>query len=105
MIKRMTILYGLIILVLLGPVFAADAMDANALVENSFKYIRGKASIATVNMTIHRPDWERQMTIKTWTRGKKDSLFYIQSDVDVQPQNQSCHQGAAVNDVPVMDGI
>jgi outer membrane lipoprotein-sorting protein len=75
----MTILYGLIILVLLGPVFAADAMDANALVENSFKYIRGKASIATVNMTIHRPDWERQMTIKTWTRGKKDSLFYIQS--------------------------
>jgi hypothetical protein len=97
---------------------AAESSDASALVENSFKYIRGKASIATVNMTIHRPDWERQMTIKTWTRGKKDSLFYIQSqgsrqrylekvtrDVDVQPQNQSCHQGAAVNDVPVMDGI
>jgi outer membrane lipoprotein-sorting protein len=53
--------------------------DAAALVENSFKYMRGNASIATVMMTIHRPDWERKMTIKAWTRGKKDSLFYIQS--------------------------
>jgi outer membrane lipoprotein-sorting protein len=41
--------------------------------------MRGNASIATVTMTIHRPDWERKMTIKAWTRGKTDSLFYIQS--------------------------
>ena len=59
--------------------YAADYPDASTLVENSFKYIRGNASIATVIMTIHRPDWERSMTIKAWTRGKKDSLFYIQS--------------------------
>ena len=58
---------------------AADDPDASALVENSFKYMRGNASIATVIMTIHRPDWERKMTIKAWTRGKKYSLFYIQS--------------------------
>jgi outer membrane lipoprotein-sorting protein len=58
---------------------AADYPDADTLVESSFKYMRGKASIATVIMTIHRPDWERKMTIKAWTRGKKDSLFYIQS--------------------------
>ena len=58
---------------------AADAPDADTLVEDSFKYMRGNASIATVIMTIHRPDWERKMTIKAWTRGKKYSLFYIQS--------------------------
>ena len=58
---------------------AADDPDASALVENSFNYMRGNASIATVIMTIHRPDWERKMTIKAWTRGKKYSLFYIQS--------------------------
>ena len=58
---------------------AADLPDAPTLVENSFKYTRGNASIATVIMTIHRPDWERKMTLKTWTRGKKDSLFFIQS--------------------------
>ena len=53
--------------------------DAATLVEDSFKYMRGKASIATVIMTIHRPDWERKMTIKAWTRGKRESLFYIYS--------------------------
>jgi outer membrane lipoprotein-sorting protein len=57
----------------------AWAADAQTIVENSFNYVRGNASIATVQMTIHRPDWERKMTIKAWTRGKKDSLFYIQS--------------------------
>jgi outer membrane lipoprotein-sorting protein len=77
-IKIFTII-GLFFLITPGQTLAAEAMDADTLVENSFKYIRGKASIATVNMTIHRPDWERTMTIKTWTRGKKDSLFYIQS--------------------------
>ena len=28
-------------------------------------------------MTIHRPDWERTVTIKAWTRGEKESLFTI----------------------------
>jgi len=61
------------------PALAAETPNAAALVEDSFKYMRGNASIATVVMTIHRPDWERKMTIKAWTRGKKDSLFYIQA--------------------------
>jgi outer membrane lipoprotein-sorting protein len=58
---------------------AALAQEARSLVEDSFNYMRGQASIATVMMTIHRPDWERQMTIKAWTRGQKDSLFYIEA--------------------------
>ena len=28
-------------------------------------------------MIIHRPEWERTVTIKAWTRGQKDSLFHI----------------------------
>jgi outer membrane lipoprotein-sorting protein len=55
------------------------AADANQIIQNSFNYMRGKSSIATVIMTIHRPNWERRMTIKAWTRGQKDSLFYIKS--------------------------
>jgi outer membrane lipoprotein-sorting protein len=39
--------------------------------------MRGKASISTVEMVIHRPDWERRMTIKAWTKGERDSLFFI----------------------------
>jgi len=67
------------ILLLPVPGLTGEGPDAATLVESSFKYIRGNASIATVRMTIHRPDWERSMTIKSWTRGKKDSLFFIQA--------------------------
>jgi outer membrane lipoprotein-sorting protein len=59
--------------------FWATALDANGLVEDSFNYVRGKASVSTVVMTIQRPTWQRKMTIKAWTRGQKDSLFYIKA--------------------------
>jgi outer membrane lipoprotein-sorting protein len=55
----------------------AVALDAEALVLDSFNYMRGKASIATVEMVIHRPHWERRMTIKAWTQGERESLFFI----------------------------
>jgi outer membrane lipoprotein-sorting protein len=79
MLKKILYLSLLALLVLPAHSIAGDDPDAAALVEDSFKYIRGNASIATVIMTIHRPNWERKMTIQTWTRGKKDSLFFIQS--------------------------
>jgi outer membrane lipoprotein-sorting protein len=53
------------------------ALDADGIVKAGFDYWRGKASIATVQMLIHREDWQRTMTIKAWTRGQKESLFYI----------------------------
>ena len=62
-----------------GPFSNLLAQDANRLVEDSFNYVRGKASISRVKMIIHRPDWQREMIIKAWTRGQKDSLFYIDS--------------------------
>ena len=70
---------GLVLLSLLLYHPAAHGEDARALVEQSFNYMRGKSSVSTVIMTIHRPSWERKMTIKAWTRGQKDSLFYIDS--------------------------
>jgi outer membrane lipoprotein-sorting protein len=55
----------------------AWALDADSIVKAGFDYWRGKASIATVQMLIHRQDWQRTMTLKAWTRGQKESLFYI----------------------------
>lgn len=55
----------------------AVAEDAHDLVKAAIDYYRGNASEATVKMTIHRPDWERTMTIKAWTKGQKESLFFI----------------------------
>jgi len=55
----------------------AMAQEAQGLVESSWDYMRDRASIATVGMTIHRPGWERKVVMKAWTRGRKDSLFFI----------------------------
>ncbi len=55
----------------------AQTPDAGKLVTAAFDYWRGTASISTVKMTIHRPDWERSMTLKAWTRGEKESIFFI----------------------------
>jgi outer membrane lipoprotein-sorting protein len=55
----------------------AHSEDARALIEAAVDYYRGSASVATVEMTIHRPGWERIMTIRTWTKGLKNSLFTV----------------------------
>jgi outer membrane lipoprotein-sorting protein len=55
----------------------AHSEDARALIEAAVDYYRGSASVATVEMTIHRPAWERTMTIKAWTKGQKNSLFTV----------------------------
>ena len=55
----------------------AQAQDANSLVKAGFDYWRGRSSEFLVDMKIHRPDWERTVTMKGWTRGEKDSLITI----------------------------
>jgi outer membrane lipoprotein-sorting protein len=55
----------------------ANDLDVHQLIEAAIEYYRGQASIATVEMTIVRPHWERKMTMKAWTKGQKNSLFAI----------------------------
>jgi outer membrane lipoprotein-sorting protein len=54
-----------------------SAEDPKALIEGMFDYMRGKASFSVVDMTIHRSDWERTMTIEAWTKGLSESIFFI----------------------------
>ena len=56
---------------------ALHAGDVEDLVRDAVNYYRGDASFSTVDMTIHRPGWERRLTIRAWTKGQKDSLFTI----------------------------
>ena len=55
----------------------AGAQDAQSLVRAAFDYFRGKTSFSVVEMTIHRADWERKMTMKGWTKGLDKSLIII----------------------------
>lgn len=69
-----------VVLLTSALVFASPAMaqtskpDASALVRAAFDNWRAKSSLTEITMTVHRPDWERSMEMKAWTRGDDDAL-------------------------------
>ncbi|WP_374575276.1 outer membrane lipoprotein-sorting protein [Phenylobacterium sp.] len=54
-----------------APAFAADPA---ALMRAAFDNWRAKSSRTTVTMTIHRPSWERSLTMTGWTQGDDQAL-------------------------------
>ena len=54
-----------------------SAVDAKALVRSAIDHWRGLSSISEISMIIHRPDWERTMTMRAWTKGDKQSLVRV----------------------------
>ncbi len=56
---------------------AGDAKSADDIIQGAVDYMRGVASVSVVDMTIHRPGWERTMTVKAWTEGREKSVFRI----------------------------
>jgi outer membrane lipoprotein-sorting protein len=67
----------LFLLPVLSWVSTTTAMDGQAVVKKCFDYMRGEASFAEIEMTVHRPDWERTMNIRVWTEGDKESYCLI----------------------------
>jgi outer membrane lipoprotein-sorting protein len=58
-------------------VSTAHAIDAAAIIKAAMDQWRGTTSHSTMTMTIHRPDWERTMTMVAWTSGEKKSLVRV----------------------------
>jgi len=55
----------------------AGAQDAAEIVRATIDNWRGKSSYGEMTMTIHRPTWERTMSMRAWTQGSKKSLVRI----------------------------
>ncbi len=55
----------------------AEEPGARELVRKAMDHWRGLTSYGVSTMTIHRPDWERSMTMKSWSQGDKISLVRI----------------------------
>jgi outer membrane lipoprotein-sorting protein len=75
MIRR-TVFYSLIAAVVAFALPAA-AQDASEIVRSAWDNWRGQSSYGEFTMTIHRPSWERAMTMRSWTRGSKHSLVRV----------------------------
>jgi outer membrane lipoprotein-sorting protein len=56
-----------------------DAAQPNAaeLIQQAMDHWRGTTSNGEMRMTIHRPDWERSMTMLIWTQGDETSLVRV----------------------------
>jgi outer membrane lipoprotein-sorting protein len=55
------------------PALAATP-NADSILRQAFENYRSSSSLSTVSMTVHRPDWERRMQMRGWTRGDNDAL-------------------------------
>ena len=69
-------LCSLILLVI--PVLGfGEERDAKTIVRDAIDHWRGLSSYTEMTMIIHRPDWERSMTMRAWTMGDDHSLVRV----------------------------
>ena len=69
----------LAVLLLTLPALAGadDERDATQIVRDAIDHWRGLSSYTVMSMVIHRPDWERSMTMRAWTKGDDRSLVRV----------------------------
>jgi len=56
---------------------SANEHDATTIVRDAVNHWRGFSSESVMTMVIHRPDWERSMTMRAWTKGEDHSLVRV----------------------------
>ena len=81
---------------LLGIIFLSPSIaqgpDAAQLIREARDHWRGLTSDSDMTMTIHRPDWERSMTMRSGSKGDKLSLVRV-----VEPKKDAGN-GTLTND-------
>jgi len=60
-----------------GQLMAVEPDSAKELVRAAMDHWRGTSSYAEITMTIHRADWERSMSMRSWSEGDKNSLVRV----------------------------
>ncbi len=59
------------------PTESTPEIQAKAILKAAIDNWRGMSSYSEMTMRIHRPDWERSVSMRGWTRGDKDSLVRV----------------------------
>ena len=67
----------LLLLLALPAMSAGEERDATQIVRDAINHWRGLTSYTEMTMIIHRPDWERSMTMQAWTKGDDRSLVRV----------------------------
>jgi outer membrane lipoprotein-sorting protein len=54
-----------------------SSKDAKQIIQDTINHYRGLKSYSEIEMTIHRPDWQRTMGLKGWSSGGKKTLVRV----------------------------
>ena len=65
------------VMILLSPSILVTGQDAMELIKKVDQKQRGSYSRQEMKMTIERPEWQRSVTMKSWSMGTKHSLILI----------------------------
>lgn len=60
-----------------GFIGSCLAQDAKTIVEKADQLVRGNTSYSEMTMKVVRPDWTREVGIKSWSKGRNLALIYI----------------------------
>jgi outer membrane lipoprotein-sorting protein len=72
-----TLMSALVLTMVTSPLLADEIPDARQLVKAAMEHWRGTNSYSEMTMTIHRPDWQRSMSMRGWSEGDKLSLVRV----------------------------
>lgn len=64
-------------LLLAGLAAPAAALTADEIIRRAMDHYRGQTSYTEMTMTIHRPEWERSMSMRAWTEGDEHTLVRV----------------------------
>ncbi|MDJ0761024.1 MAG: outer membrane lipoprotein-sorting protein [Woeseiaceae bacterium] len=59
------------------PLAGEEQASATDIVRAAVDHWRGISSYSEMTMVIHRPDWERSMSMQAWTKGDERSLVRV----------------------------
>jgi len=73
----MKFLILLLSIYLYSPLASSAEVDPRELIQSAMDHYRGLSSYSEMTMTIHRPDWQRSMSMRSWTKGEKTTLVRV----------------------------
>jgi len=66
-----------ILICILSPQASSAEPEPRDLIQQAMDHWRGLSSYSEMTMTIHRPDWQRSMSMRSWTKGDKTTLVRV----------------------------
>jgi outer membrane lipoprotein-sorting protein len=64
----------------------SQELSAEKIVKNAYDLMQGESNYAELKMIIHRPKWNRSISMKSWAKGNDYSLIYITAPAKEQGQ-------------------